>query len=404
MPKYSIIIPSYNGLPYLCHAVETIISQNYHNYELILSDDNSFDGSAEFIDTITHPSVHSYHTPHRMSMTEHWEWALSKAEGDWLIFVGQDDGLQPYFFLLADILTDLAIRKKLRMIRSERAYYFYPGCDDVYGHSHVDYHATSSISVRSTFLAAIHALSGLASYCVVMPQMYTSSLFHRCVLDNAKSRQSGKIFVTHPQDANLAAIALGLERKHLYSGIPLGWVGTSPKSAGLAISHPEQNPDLASDYLNSIVTSSLPYCKRIGDFNFSSSVLYFWGAIVEAKNLYNTSRYKFFSSNLMTYFVISAAKFEIDKCNIHTDKFESIFKINNIKSSLFIASQLMHKLILCLYYYYKMLRNFTIQDDANKISIVHNQSEIVSLSEASAEVSKTIFETDFLQKMCKVIL
>ena len=41
MPKYSIIIPCYNGMPYVKSCVDSIINQNYTDYELIISEDHS---------------------------------------------------------------------------------------------------------------------------------------------------------------------------------------------------------------------------------------------------------------------------------------------------------------------------------------------------------------------------
>ena len=50
--KYSIIIPVHNGLKYLPTCIETIINQDYDNYELIISDDNSTDGTKEFLNSL----------------------------------------------------------------------------------------------------------------------------------------------------------------------------------------------------------------------------------------------------------------------------------------------------------------------------------------------------------------
>lgn len=48
--KVSIIITSYNEKEYLIHAIESCLSQNYQEeYEIIISDDGSTDGSVEVI-------------------------------------------------------------------------------------------------------------------------------------------------------------------------------------------------------------------------------------------------------------------------------------------------------------------------------------------------------------------
>ena len=113
--KYSVLLPAYNGGKYLPTCVETIISQDFSDYELIVSDDHSTDNTKEYLSTLNHPNVKIVYPAESMSMAEHWEWVLSQACGEWIMFVGQDDGLQPYFFKLAERLTAYANQKKIRL-------------------------------------------------------------------------------------------------------------------------------------------------------------------------------------------------------------------------------------------------------------------------------------------------
>lgn len=276
--KYSILIPTYNAGIYLKECIDTIIQQDYEDYELLISDDHSVDGTDEYIGTLNHPHIKTFWSPHEMSMSEHWEWLLSHAQGEWIIFVGQDDGLQPYFFDLADKLTDLAAKQNIRTIQSKRACFFWPGCEGAYGFKDVlVFHADSCIEKRSSFWAACNVLGGFYQY-FELPIMYTSSMFHKSILEEARTLQNGKVFVTHPQDANLAALACSLDRNFIYSGIPLGWEGASIKSAGMAVAE-DSDLHLKKKYKEKVMHSALPYSKLVGDFNFSSMELYFWGCI-----------------------------------------------------------------------------------------------------------------------------
>ncbi len=48
-PKVSVIIPTYNRLPMVQEAVESVLAQDFEDFELIVVDDGSTDGTAEVI-------------------------------------------------------------------------------------------------------------------------------------------------------------------------------------------------------------------------------------------------------------------------------------------------------------------------------------------------------------------
>lgn len=195
MPKYSLIIPCYNGLPYIKTCITSILSQKYTDYELILSEDHSSDGTAEYLDSLKEVNnVKILHCPQRMSMAEHWEWAQSFATGEWQLFIGQDDGIQGYFFELADRLTAICDKKKLEVIMSERAYFFWPGCEETYGNVMLNYHSEDYYKILDTRKEMRRALYDTALSYMDLPSMYTTSLFKKTLIDEIKQKQNGKFF------------------------------------------------------------------------------------------------------------------------------------------------------------------------------------------------------------------
>lgn len=48
-PLVSVIIPAYDRWPMLCDAVESVLDQSYRDFELIVVDDGSTDGTAEWL-------------------------------------------------------------------------------------------------------------------------------------------------------------------------------------------------------------------------------------------------------------------------------------------------------------------------------------------------------------------
>src|ERR1700731_353662 len=48
-PRVSVLIPVFNGEPYLAAAIESVQAQTFEDYEFIIVDDGSTDGSADMI-------------------------------------------------------------------------------------------------------------------------------------------------------------------------------------------------------------------------------------------------------------------------------------------------------------------------------------------------------------------
>lgn len=352
MPKYSIMIPARNGGSYLKEAIYSVISQKFDDYELIVSDDNSTDDSKEYLKTLNHPNIKLLFPEPGMSMSEHWDYVQSKANGEWQFFLGQDDGLQPYFFEYAEYLTKLANSKKLRTIMSERAYFFWYGVEDTYGETTILYNAIPKVTTLSTKKEALKALLGFQNY-FVLPEAYTTSIFNKSIFDETRSLQNGKLFLAHPQDANLAAIACSLENKYLKTFIPLGWVGSSPKSAGLAISEEKKElAELRKDYLQKINNSKIMYREDLGNFSFGSLSAYLWQAFIQTPALRSQKINKILESLLFKTLILGAIRNYVKNPKVNNkakeEEFLNIVKNNNCSKLLVYVVSLILKMLYCI--------------------------------------------------------
>ena len=322
--KYSIIIPVHNGLKYLPTCIETIINQDYDNYELIISDDNSTDGTKEFLNSLKpNPNIKIVFTKKRLTVVEHFEWAYKHSCGEWVMFLGSDDGLQRYFFKLSDQLTKLAEENKLKVIMSKRAYYFWEGCESLYGNLALKYVARKEFKILNSKFEALKALLGVQSY-FELPEMYTTSLFKRIIIDKAISLQGGRIFSTVPPDANLAAIAISLEKKYIKSFIPLGWVGTSSARTMPSTKIPE----------NGIIHNGIEYEKTCGHFNLGSTALYFFNALLRTKILRDAKTNNILKNKFLKILIFTSVFGEISFSKNHKkvklDYFKNLLLNNSI--------------------------------------------------------------------------
>lgn len=96
MPVISIIIPVYNTKPYLSRCIESVLNQNYADYELLLIDDGSSDGSKEICDTYaeTDSRIRVFHKENG-GVSSARNMGLNHAKGEWVYFVDSDDEVLP---------------------------------------------------------------------------------------------------------------------------------------------------------------------------------------------------------------------------------------------------------------------------------------------------------------------
>ena len=49
MPRISVIMPAYNASKYISEAIESILNQTFTNFELLICDDGSTDGTLDIV-------------------------------------------------------------------------------------------------------------------------------------------------------------------------------------------------------------------------------------------------------------------------------------------------------------------------------------------------------------------
>ena len=92
----SIIVPVYNAEKYVRRCVDSILVQDYPNFELILMDDGSTDGSGEICDAYAGRDervrvIHKENT----GVSDTRNQALELAEGEYIQFLDSDDWIVP---------------------------------------------------------------------------------------------------------------------------------------------------------------------------------------------------------------------------------------------------------------------------------------------------------------------
>jgi len=88
-PEISVIIPTHDRAKYITDAVESVLNQTYHDFELIIIDDGSTDKTAEVLKPYKKNIKYIYQENHGVSSARNAGiWA---ARGNWLAFLDSDD-------------------------------------------------------------------------------------------------------------------------------------------------------------------------------------------------------------------------------------------------------------------------------------------------------------------------
>lgn len=106
MIKVSIIVPVYNVLEYLPECIESLLSQSYKNYEIILVNDGSNDGSGNLCDEYTqnYENIFVLHKENG-GISSARNAGLDLATGDYIAFVDSDGFVSSdYLKVMVDLI------------------------------------------------------------------------------------------------------------------------------------------------------------------------------------------------------------------------------------------------------------------------------------------------------------
>jgi glycosyltransferase involved in cell wall biosynthesis len=95
MPRVSILIPTYNQSGYVVQAVESALSQDYDDLEVVVSDDASSDDTQAVLERYrSHPRVHIFRNERNLGRVANYRESLyRRARGEWVLNLDGDDYL-----------------------------------------------------------------------------------------------------------------------------------------------------------------------------------------------------------------------------------------------------------------------------------------------------------------------
>lgn len=90
-PLVSVVMPAYNCAAYIAEAIDSVLRQTYENWELLIVDDGSEDGTAEVVGRYTDPRIRYSRNPENSGAAVSRNNGIAAAGGEYIAFLDSDD-------------------------------------------------------------------------------------------------------------------------------------------------------------------------------------------------------------------------------------------------------------------------------------------------------------------------
>lgn len=96
-PKLSVCVPTYNRAEYLSQALHTLTVQTLREFELLVVDNCSTDGTASLVESLRNPRIRFHRNERNVGSRENWNRCLDLAGGEYVAICHDDDLYEPDF-------------------------------------------------------------------------------------------------------------------------------------------------------------------------------------------------------------------------------------------------------------------------------------------------------------------
>ncbi|MEJ1236936.1 glycosyltransferase family 2 protein [Chryseolinea sp. T2] len=94
-PAISVLTPVWNGMPYVKEAVDSVLSQDFEDWELVISDNGSTDGTREYLDSLKDPRIRVYKQEKNLGIDGNLNFLYTTPKSDIAYCLCADDYFNP---------------------------------------------------------------------------------------------------------------------------------------------------------------------------------------------------------------------------------------------------------------------------------------------------------------------
>jgi glycosyltransferase involved in cell wall biosynthesis len=266
-PKFSIVIPTRNRAQTLQYAIKTCLNQDFEDYEIIVSDNFSTPETQQEVEKFNEDRIVFVRTNQPLAMSENWEYAISHIHGEYVILIGDDDGLLHNSLSHLDKVIDSTNE---RVIRWEWILYYWPDffMKNVAGKIYIP------ISNRVTELNSTEIIKKVANYELhykTLPMLYNSAV-HNSIIKKIKGK-TGVFFNSQTPDVYSGFVIAKSVKKYLSINTPLNIAGLSKSSNGAAQLYTNQKSNINEDFINLNEKAGLTWYANVPPINVLPAII-----------------------------------------------------------------------------------------------------------------------------------
>jgi hypothetical protein len=230
----SFLLPTRDRLDYLKLAIETVRRQDCSDWEIVISDNDSAEDIAGHVHSLGDDRIRYSRTDRALAVTENWNAALSMSCGDYVLMLGDDDGVLPGYITHMQALT-------ARFDQPDAFYtgsllFTYPGVDpdqpagSLVSNTHAEFAGNAQEPFVLTREQAIAAVRRSMNFELAFSFNMQHWLLSRPLIDELASH--GPVFQSAFPDYYASCATLLTARRVVFEPRELVVIGVTPKSYG----------------------------------------------------------------------------------------------------------------------------------------------------------------------------
>jgi glycosyltransferase involved in cell wall biosynthesis len=233
MPRFSIVIPTRQRADTLAFAIETALAQTHPDFEVIVQNNGNDQATSDLVASIGSRRIILNGSAETLPMADNWEAALASSSGEYVAFIGDDDGIMPDACAICDEV--MPSRPSLGALHWTPHYYDWPSSLRAVARNRLVVNlpgpsAGTICHCRELLRELYDGTLGWTS----MPLIYNGAFVRRSVIEKVRAFCGGRYFAGQIPDVHSGIANLWAMEQFLHIDRPLSICGASGHSNGNA--------------------------------------------------------------------------------------------------------------------------------------------------------------------------